>query len=162
MEPYFRIPARLEKALLRDAKKRDRVTARRFELLHILWLERYLTREELIARVEMKLGSGSFGENAWQETFYRDMRFVRSAFDQAGYRLRYSRSAGQTGYYLEGEGRIHDEVKKAIQGALDELDERQIEIYRRLTPAQKFSQSVSMIDISRRVSAYLQEERHAV
>jgi hypothetical protein len=51
-------PAALN-ALLEDAITRDRTTARRAALLRILHQERFLTREQLIVRVEGVLGVGS-------------------------------------------------------------------------------------------------------
>ena len=71
--------------LLQDAIKRDRTTARRAELVQILLHERRLTREQLIARVEGKLGKGCFGESAWEDTFFRDMKLVKRALKAAGY-----------------------------------------------------------------------------
>jgi hypothetical protein len=154
------LPAKLTRALISDAANRDRVTARRAALLEILWHERRLTREQLIARIEYRLGPGCFGAKTWQENFYRDMRFVRQAFADAGYTLKYSRSAGASGYYLAGEANLHADVQRAIRGALAELDEKQLRIYRRLPPTQKFSQAASMIDFSRRVA--VQEQGDAV
>jgi hypothetical protein len=42
--------------ILQDAIQRDITTARRFILLQILWNERYLTRAQLITRMEYRLG----------------------------------------------------------------------------------------------------------
>ncbi len=145
-------PAAVFHSLLQDARQRDLVTARRSELLSTLWLERYLTREQLIARLEMRLGINCFGIKAWEDNFYRDMRFVKSAFSQAGYDLKYSRSSEFPGYYLSGEGLLHEEIKRAIQGAMAELDDRQIAIYQHLTPAQKFSQAASIINFGKKVA----------
>jgi hypothetical protein len=71
--------------LLADAIDRDRTTARRATLCAILLHERYLTRQQLIVRVEGKLGAGCFGESAWVDTFYRDMQVVKKALRAAGY-----------------------------------------------------------------------------
>ncbi len=146
------LPESLVQPLLQDAKERDLVTARRAELLHLLWLERFLTRDQIIVRIEMKLGKDCFGAKAWKDNFHRDMRFVKNAFAQAGYELKYSRSKENSGYYLAGEEPLHFEVKQAIRGALAELDDRQIAIYRILSPAQIFSQAASIIDFGRKVS----------
>lgn len=153
MDTLFHLPAKLTAALLEDAKQRDLVTARRAVLLDILWGERFLTREQLIDRVEMRLGKGTFGAKSWDETFFRDMRFVKQAFSQSGNVLRYSRSIKSPGYYLEDTSRLHEELSQAIHGALGELDRRQLAVIRNLSPAQKFFQAVSMIDLGRRVSA---------
>jgi hypothetical protein len=82
----------LKDAILEDAPRRDITTARRIALLEILWNERYLTRAQLIARVELRLGKNCFGISAWEDTLYRDMRIVKQAFEAAGYRLLYSRN----------------------------------------------------------------------
>lgn len=153
------LPQKLTSALLSDVIARDRVTARRSALLEILWHERYLTREQLIARVEFQLGTNCFGAKTWQETFFRDMRFVKKAFSNAGYTLKYSRSAESPGYYLEGESRLHKDIAIAIRGAIAELDNEQMKIYRNLQPAQKFAQAVSMINLGRKVSAKLSASR---
>jgi hypothetical protein len=67
----------MKDSILQDAMQRDITTARRVALLEILWKERYLTRAQLIARVELRLGKNCFGISAWEDTFYRDMRFVK-------------------------------------------------------------------------------------
>ena len=76
----------MKDAILHDAIQRDFTTARRIALLEILWNERYLTRSQLLARVELRLGENSFGISAWEDTFYRDMRIVKRAFETVGYR----------------------------------------------------------------------------
>ena len=58
------LPAVLKDTILHDAIQRDITTARRLVLLEILWNERYLTRAQLIARVELRLGRGCFGSSA--------------------------------------------------------------------------------------------------
>lgn len=149
---YTRLPESMQSYLLREAAQRDPVTARRLHLARVLLRERFLTRNSLIFRVEAAMGSASFGENSWQDTFYRDLRVVKAALKHAGYELKYSRRRGNQGYYLAGEAPLHPQVKKEIAGALRELDARQIEIYRRLSPAQKFAQASSLANFSRRVA----------
>lgn len=46
-----------------------------------------------------------------------------------------------------------------IPGAVAEVDPRQIAIYRRLTPAQRFQQAVSMIELAEDVAAYRLRQR---
>lgn len=98
------------------------------------------------------MGYPGFGKNNWKDTFYRDMRVVKAAFKQAGFDLKYSRSAEKTGYYLAGEPSLHPDVIKEIIGALGEIDPRQIEIYKGISPAQKFSQACSMINLAKKVA----------
>ena len=112
--------------MLQDAEQRDPVTARRMQLLLMLWLHRYLTRAVLIQRIETILGYAAFGKKSWQDAFYRDMRVVKNAFHKAGYTLKYNRSANRPGYYLEGEPALHPDASKAISGAIAELDDAQI------------------------------------
>lgn len=68
------LPLPAQEILFQDAIRRDLCTARRAALLELLWNERFLTREQIIVRVEWKLGRGCFGQTAWQDNFYRDMR----------------------------------------------------------------------------------------
>ena len=51
----------MKDAILQDAIQRDITTARRVALLEILWNECYLTRSQLIARVELRLGKTALG-----------------------------------------------------------------------------------------------------
>jgi hypothetical protein len=122
--------------------------------LEILWNERYLTRAQLIARVELRLGKNCFGVSAWEDTFYRDMRFVKQAFEAAGYRLLYSRKKVQPGYYLDGQPALSAEIKQMLKTSAAEVDQRQIDIYRKLTFAERFFQGCSISDTARKVVAY--------
>ena len=140
--------------ILQDAIQRDLTTARRVALLEILWHERYLTREQLIARVGLRLGKNCFGTSAWEDTFYRDMRLVKQAFKAAGYSLSYSRNKLQTGYYLQGQPALSPELQQILHSSAAEVDQRQIDIYRRLSPADRFRQGCSISDTARKVVAY--------
>jgi len=144
----------MKDAILHDAMHRDITTARRAALLEILWNERYLTRAQLIARVEFQLGKDCFGSSAWEDTFYRDMRFVKHAFDAAGYRLLYSRSKKQPGYYLDGQPILSLEFKQVLKTSTAEVDQRQIDIYCKLSFAERFYQGCSISDTARKVVAY--------
>src|SRR5688500_10385972 len=62
------LPTVMKDTLLHDAIQRDITTARRAALLEILWSERYLTRPQLIARVELRLRKSCFGILAWDDT----------------------------------------------------------------------------------------------
>ena len=144
----------MKDAILQDAIQRDIATARRVALLEILWNERYLTRAQLIARVEFRWGKNCFGISAWDDTFYRDMRFVKQAFEAAGYRLLYSRNQRQPGYYLDGQPALSAEIKQVLKGSVAEVDQRQIDIYHKLSFAERFHQGCSISDTARRVVAY--------
>lgn len=49
---------------------------------------------------------------------------------------------------------LDPELKQLIAGAMAEVDPAQIEITRRLTPAQRFRQGISMIRLSEQVGVY--------
>jgi hypothetical protein len=148
------LPTVLKDAILHDAIQRDITTARRVALLEILWYERYLTRSQLIARVELRLGKNCFGIAAWEDTFYRDMCVVKRALEVAGYRLLYSRKKQQPGYYLDGQPALSSEIKQVLETSAAEVDQRQIDIYRKLSVAQRFFQGCSISDTARKVVRY--------
>jgi hypothetical protein len=141
-------------ALLQDAVQRDITTARRAGLIQILWNERYITRAQLIARVEYQLGKHCFGSSAWEDTFYRDMRLVKQAFQSAGFVLEYSRHKEKNGYYLKEQPALSPEFYKMLKACIAEVDELQIDIYHRLTSADRFRQGCAVSDTARNVVAY--------
>lgn len=140
--------------ILNDAMQRDITTARRVTLLQILWNERYLTRAQLIVRTEYRLGSNCFGMSAWEDTFFRDMRVVKQAFQAAGYVLEYSRDRKNKGYYLKGQPALSPEFSQMVKASAEEVDQRQIDIYRRLSAADRFRQGCAISDTARNVVAY--------
>jgi hypothetical protein len=148
------LPVVISQTILEDAVRRDITTARRTALLEILWNERYLTRAQLIARAELRLGKNCFGGSAWEDTFYRDMRFVKQAFEAAGYQMLYSRNKQQPGYYLDGQPALRSEIQQVLNGSMAEVDQRQIDIYRKLSFAERFHQGCSISDTARKVVAY--------
>ena len=140
--------------MLRDAMQRDMTTARRVTLLQILWNERYLTRAQLIARTEYRLGRNCFGTSAWEDTFYRDMRVVKHAFQATGHILEYSRDRKNKGYYLKGQPALSPEFSRMVKSSAEEVDQRQINIYQRLSAADRFRQGCAISDTARNVVAY--------
>jgi hypothetical protein len=148
------LPPVMRDAILQDAIRRDFTTTRRATLLEILWNERYLTRAQLIARIELSLGRNCFGISAWEDTFYRDIRFVKQAFEAAGYQLLYSRNKKQPGYYLDGQSALSPEIQQVLKGSAAEVDQRQIDIYQKLSFADRFHQGCSISDTARKVVAY--------
>ena len=153
------IPKKATHIILEDAAERDTVTARRKRLLEILWGERYLTRTGLISRVEATLGKGCFGESAWEDTFYRDMRVVKRAFQSAGYKLAYSRSRNKSGYYLREQAPVNPALKRVILGAVNEIDTQQVKITRQLQPGERVQQGVSISNLANQVVTYRQSQR---
>jgi hypothetical protein len=146
--------------ILQDAIQRDLTTARRAALLQILWNERYLTRAQLMARVELRLRKDCFGTSAWEDTFYRDMRVVKGAFQAAGYQLEYSRNRENPGYYLRGEPTLSPAFRQMVQSSVAEADPRQIDIYRKLSAAARFRQGSGISDTARNVVAYRIRQEH--
>ena len=140
--------------LIQDAIRRDLTTARRATLLEILWHERYLTRDQLIARVEIRLGVRCFGISAWEDNFYRDVRIVKKAFQAAGEQILYSRNKHHPGYYLKGQPALSPEIRQMIISSAAEVDPRQIELYQGLSPSERFRQGCSVSNTARRVVAY--------
>jgi hypothetical protein len=150
----YPLPRKVVDVMLHDAMQRDITTARRVTLLQILWNERYLTRAQLIVRTEYRLGRNCFGTSAWEDTFYRDMRVVKLAFQAAGYVLGYSRDRKNKGYYLKGQPALSPEYSQMVKASAEEVDQRQIDIYRRLSVADRFRQGCSISDTARNVVAY--------
>lgn len=148
------LPQRLSAVLLQDAARRELTTARRTRLSRILYHERYLTREQLIVRVEWLLGKDCFGKQAWKDSFYRDMHVVKRAFKAQGYDLKYSRKTGAEGYYLAGEPRISETLRRIIAGAAAEIDPKQMEVIHKLSLAERFEIGCSMSDAARDAKAY--------
>lgn len=140
--------------IFQDAIQRDITTARRTSLLQILWNERYLTRAQLIARVEYRLGRNCFGIAAWEDIFYRDMRVVKRAFQAANYILDYSRNREHLGYYLHGQSALSPEFRQIVKASAAEADQRQIDIYHQLSAAARFRQGCAISDTARKVVAY--------
>ena len=148
----IQLPEAAKSVLLPDVGEQYPAVIRRWHLANILFRERYLTREALMFRVESIMGFASFGEKSRKDNFYRDMRVVKAALKQIDFDLKFSRSMDKPGYYLAGEDSLHPDVKKEIAGALDEIDQEQIEIYKRISPSQKFYQACSIINLAKKVS----------
>ena len=146
--------------IFQDAIHRDITTDRRFILLKILWNERYLTRAQLMSRVEYHLGRNCFGISAWEDTFYRDMRVVKQAFQADGNVLAYSRNKEHAGYYLQGQPALSPEFKQLVKASVAEVDQRQIDIYRQLSAAARFRQGSAISDTARNVVAYRIRQEH--
>jgi len=145
------LPPETQSVLLQDAITRDRTTARRAVLLSILHQERYLTREQLVVRVEGKLGRGCFGASAWKDTFFRDMKCVKQAFKAAGYHLAYSRSLQQSGYYFLNHPAVGPNLSNILDGCVGEVTRSQISIFKSLTHKQRFQQGCSISNLARKV-----------
>lgn len=79
---------------------------------------------------------------------------MKQAFDAAGYRLLYSRNKQQPGYYLDGQPALRFEIQQVLKGSAAEVDQRQIDVYRTLSFAERFHQGCSISDTARKVVAY--------
>jgi hypothetical protein len=146
--------------LLEDAIARDRTTARRVALLEILLQERYLTREQLITRVEGKLGKACFGESAWEDTFYRDMQMVKRALGAASYQMAYCRSLRKPGYYLRNQPPISADLSAVMDGSIAEVNSSQIAILKNLSFSQRFQQGCSITNLACQTAAYRIRQRN--
>ncbi len=82
------------------------------------------------------------------------MCIVKQAFAAAGYRLLYGRRKQQPGYYLDGQTPLSSEIEQVLKGSAAEVDQRQIDIYRKLSFAERFQQGCSITDIARKAVAY--------
>jgi len=154
------IPPKAQEVLLLDAAQRDPATARRTTLLHILLHERYLTREQLITRVEGVLQRNCFGKAAWQDTFYRDVRIVKQALRSEGYELLYSRHPRHPGYYLGGQPALSGEIVEILRLSAAEVDLIQLRIIGRMSPASRFRLGCSVSDTARKAVAYRIRQRN--
>ena len=134
----------------------DAVKMRRKLLLRFLYNERYLTRRGLSCRLELVPGAYCTSWDLSWIVFVFDMWLVRKAFRAADYKLAYSWTGERQGFYLRGEGDLSPEFLRTIQGAVAKVDPRQVEITRRLTPAQRVQQGCSITDLAHSVVRYRQ------
>lgn len=72
----------------------------------------------------------------------------------AGYVLEYSRDRKNKGYYLKGQPALSPEFSKMVKASIAEVDQRQIDIYQRLSAADRFRQGCAISDTARNVVAY--------
>ena len=79
---------------------------------------------------------------------------MKQAFEAAGYPLVYSRKQEQLGYYLDAQPALSPEFKQILKGSAAEVDQRQIDIYRKLSFAERFHQGCAISDTARNVVAY--------
>jgi hypothetical protein len=147
------IPPQSAAFLLEEAATRDAALARRLALLRILMDERYLDRQQLMARLASTVGPRCFG-SAWEDIFYRDMRIVKAALAAAGYRMHYSRDPKRSGYYLAGQPALSDELRNTIRQSVAEIDRAQIGVFQRMTPANRFRLGCSVTDTARDAVIY--------
>jgi hypothetical protein len=61
---------------------------------------------------------------------------------------------------LKGQPPLSAELQQVIRNAAAEIDSRQIQIYHRLTPAERFRQGCSISNMARRVVAYRIRQEH--
>jgi len=73
--------------------------------------------------------------------------------------LLYGRKKSQTGYYLEGQPALSPKFKQILESIAKEVDQRQIDIYLKLSPLDRFSQGCFISDTVCQVVAYrIQQE----
>jgi hypothetical protein len=154
------LPQKCLEVLLLDVIERDLCVARRTTLIRILLHERFLTRDHLILRVESLLGKGCFGNMAWEDNFFRDMRVVKAAMKAAGYRVVYSRSLTRPGYFLHGQPSVSPELSEILRQSGLEVDSAQLKILRNMTPADRFRLGCSITDTARNAVAFRLRQSH--
>ena len=66
----------------------------------------------------------------------------------------YGRRKGQLGYYAHRQSALSPDIKQMLRFSVAETDQRQIEIYQRLSPADRFRQGCAISDTARNVVAY--------
>jgi hypothetical protein len=59
-----------------------------------------------------------------------------------------------SGYYLGDQPALSSEFKQMLKSSVYEVDQHQIDIFQKLSPADRFSQGCSISDTARRVVAY--------
>jgi hypothetical protein len=153
--------SRLEKAshFLKLMPGGDAARTRRKNLLRILYHERFLTRKGITWRLKGVLGDDCTRWDLSRITFFIDVLFVRRAFSVLGYQLSYRCDGERKGFYLRGEGELSPEIIRAIRGAVNKVDPRQVEITRNLTPAQRVQQGLSLTNLTHNVVRYRNEAR---
>ena len=154
------LPQKCLEVIVLDAIGRDLPLARRTALVRIMLHERYLTREQLIVRVEGILGNGCFGRSAWEDNFFRDMRVVKAAMKAAGYRVVYSRSSTRLGYYLHGQPTVSTELSEILRQSGLEVDSTQLKILQKMTPAERFRLGCSVTDTARNAVVFRLRQSH--
>ncbi|MCK5317932.1 MAG: hypothetical protein KAJ55_08460, partial [Anaerolineales bacterium] len=78
-----------------------------------------------------------------------------------GYEMAYSRKKDCPGYYLQGEDAISTELAKRIAGSVADVDPQQMEVTRKLTPAERVQQGFALTDLAYRVGRYRQQKRQS-
>ena len=142
----------LEKTLGRKTAKKRREHIRKF-----IYAQRYRTRKGLSWRLKGILGTDCSWRDLSLLVFILDMWFVRKAFLAAGYQLGFSWKGERKGFYLRGEGEVSRELSTLINGAVSKVDPAQVEITRRLSPAQRVQQGLSLTDLAHKVVRYRKE-----
>jgi hypothetical protein len=125
---------------------------RRSLIARMIWQASYQRSPGLIDNVAYLLGRQIWGGQP-RTTLASDILALRRALADAGQRLRYSNRPGQKGFYVQGRPPLDAELVQGIYGAMAEVDPAQMAIIRRLTPAQRFAQAMSMIDFVHKVGA---------
>jgi hypothetical protein len=127
--------------------------------LTLIWQENYQDQATLVTRVRYQLGLDCFGANS-ALTFRRDMQAVKAILADGGFELKYSRRPERRGYYIPGRPDLAPEIATAIQHAIEEVDTRQIEIWRHMTVAQRVRMATGMSDSLRSIAVHRLRQAH--
>lgn len=140
-----RLPLPVWQSFLFEAVQHHQTLQRRMTMLGILWNESGLSKPALLARVEALLGLGCFGQRSTL-AFARDIRFLRQVLEAAGYRLKYSRTRENLGYWIADRPALDTALEKKMSAAFAEVSPEQATIFARLTPAERVWQGATLSD----------------
>jgi hypothetical protein len=84
----------------------------------------------------------------------------RTTHKAAGYQPAYSRSSGKSGYYLRDQAAISPDLETLLDGCVVEVNPSQIEIFKKLTFAQRFQQGCSVSNLARNVVVHRNRQRN--
>jgi len=142
----------------RKAATLDPAALRRSMIARMIWQVSYQRSPGLIANVAYLLGWRTWGEQP-RLTLAADIYLLRRALADVGHHLAYSIKPNQRGFYIQGRPALDPQLERRMKGAMAEIDPAQMAITRRLAPAQRFAQAMSMIEFVTNAGAYRLQQR---
>ncbi len=131
---------------------------RRSLIARMIWQVAYQRSTGLIENVAYLIGRRAWGENS-RATLATDMVHLRQVMTSAGHHLAYSHQPEHKGFYIRGRPLLDPQLERRMIGAMAEIDPAQMAITRQLTPAQRFTQAMSMIDFVTKAGVYRLRQR---
>ena len=145
-------------AQARQAGNLDGPALRRSLLARMIWQVSYQRSIGLIENVAYLIGWRTWGEKP-RATLSADILILRQQLAAVGQRLAYSCQPDHKGFYVRGRPLLDPQLEQRMIGAMAEIDPVQMEITRRLTPAQRFAQAMSMIDFVTKAGVHRLRQR---